>query len=182
VTGYQTQVRRALVGVRLPSAWTTLPGVRPAPSGSVTGIKPGERVCLRVAAVNAVGPTGSAIRCTVALADDRSLATATKGWSRVALAGAYLKTVTTSKTVGSRLLSGAAYGSAINLAVRTVPGGGTVGVYVGSKLVATWSLASAKPAFVTKTVVTALAGQHVTVKVLKAGKAGVVIDGWAVRA
>jgi hypothetical protein len=183
VTGYQTQVRRAVVGVRLPPAWTAYGAVRAtSPAGSVTRIKPGERVCLRIAAVNSVGATGSAARCTVALADDRSLAAATKGWSRVALAGAYLKTATTSRTVGARLLSGAAYGTAINIGVRTVPGGGTVGVYVGTKLVATWSLASAKPAFVTKTVVTALAGQHVTVKVLKAGRAGVAIDGWAIRA
>jgi hypothetical protein len=182
VTGYRTQVRRAVAGARLPSAWTSYGAVRPAPAGSVTGIRPGERVCVRVVAVNAVGAgAGSSARCTVALADDRSLATSTKGWSRVALSGAYLRTVTTSRTVGARLLSGAAFGTAINLAVRTAPGAGTVGVYVGAKLVATWSLASTKAAFVTKTVVTALAGQRVTVKVLKAGKAGVAVDGWAVR-
>lgn len=184
VTGYRTQVRRAVAGLRLPSTWTNYGLVRTTtPAGSVTAIKPGERVCIRVVAINAVGAgAGSSTRCTVVLADDRSLAAATKGWSRLTLTSAYLKTVSTSRTLGARLLSGPAYGTSVTVVARAIPGGGTVGIYVGTKLVSTWSLAASKAAFVARTVASPLAGQRVTVKVLKVGTAGVVIDGWAVRA
>lgn len=182
VTGYQTQVRRAMLGAKLPTSWSTYGGVRVAPGGSVSGIKVGERVCLRVASVNAVG-TGAAStsRCTVRLADDRSLLRATAGWASATSSSAYAGTLTRGSVVGARLVTPAAHGTGIWLRARAQPGGGTVGVYLGTTKVATWSLASSTTAYVTKLLPRTLTGQKVVFRIEKVGTAGVSVDGWGIR-
>lgn len=122
----------------------------------------------------------SATRCTARPLDDRSLA-ASSGWTRVTGSAFYLGTATRSSQKGAVLTRTSVRASRLALVATTCQTCGTVGVYIGSTLVAKVSLTRATttnralivlPAF-------SLRSGTVTIKVLTSQKL-VRIDGLGV--
>jgi len=181
VTGYVLQWSHAAPSQTL-SGWGDLLSTHPAPPTAVTRLAPGTRLCVRLLAVNPIGRgPASAIRCTAVPLDDRGLSRSA-GWSSPRAAGAFLGTLTTSSRRGAQLTF-VARGHGLVLLVRTVRGGGNLGVYVGTRRVASVSLASTRTRLTSVTlssrVTGAMSGQRITLRVETSGRA-VAVDGVAV--
>jgi hypothetical protein len=181
VTGYVLQWSHA-TAARAMSAWSDLGGVSSRPPTAVRSLALGTKLCVRVVAVNAAGRgPASSSGCTAVPLDDRSLSRSS-GWSRPRARGFFLGTLTTSSRRGAALTF-TATGHGLALLVRTNPGAGTIGVYVGSRRVARISLVSRRTHVTTVLVSSratgAMAGSRVTLRVETSGRT-VAIDGAAV--
>ena len=181
VSGYVLQWSHAGPS-QVMSAWSDRVTTHPAPPTAVTRLALGTRLCVRLFALNSVGrgPV-SATRCTAVPLDDRGLTRST-GWSIPRTAGAFAGTLTTSTRRGATLTF-VARGHGLVLLVRTARGAGTLGVYVGSRRVASLSLASSRTRLTSLTlssrVTGAMTGQRITLRVETSGRT-VAVDGVAV--
>jgi Zn-dependent metalloprotease len=124
--------------------------------------------------------TSTAGRCLTLPVDDRSLR-ASKGWAKQKSSSAFKKTLRVATAKGRTLTLGGARGGHVTVLARAVKNGGTVGVYVGGRKIATITL-SAKRTTAKKYdyAVPALVNGTVKLKVLSKNKP-VTIDGIAVR-
>ncbi|MFN8169819.1 MAG: hypothetical protein U0S36_13690 [Candidatus Nanopelagicales bacterium] len=131
-------------------------------------------------AIIKAGRSSAVAQCTSNPVDDRSL-TRSGTWADTASSAAYLGTLSTSKSAGASLGLNAVNGNGLALIVAAKPGGGTIGVYVGTKKVATVST-SATTAVSKRTVYVAtgkLTGANIRLKVESPGT-GVAVDGLSV--
>jgi hypothetical protein len=105
----------------------------------------GYEYCFRVRARDTAGNLSSwtADKCTVLPLDDRSLAAATSGWTRLRSSGSYQGTITKSAHLGARLRLSGAVADRLALIVTRCSTCGKVGIYLGSTLWATVSTYSA---------------------------------------
>ncbi|HJQ04452.1 MAG TPA: hypothetical protein VJ872_03355 [Nocardioides sp.] len=155
-------------------AWANL-GAAAGPSSmsaTVTGLTPGATTCFRVVATDGAANTAtSGARCTAVPLDDRSLATS-RGWRRTSGSGYFLGTATRTTTRGATLSHGTVRLDRVGVVATTCPTCGTVGVYVGGRLVGRISLVSSGthnrvvkllPSFTTRTAT-------VSVRVLTSGR------------
>jgi hypothetical protein len=112
-------------------------------SHTYTGLARGYDYCFRVRAIDAAGNTSaySPRRCTSVLLDDRSLA-ASSAWTRITGSHYYAGTATSGKKHGAVLTRTHAQLDRLALLVTKCSGCGTVGVYVGTTLIAKVSLAA----------------------------------------
>jgi hypothetical protein len=142
-------------------------------------LSPGYQYCFQSQAVDKAGNASawSPLMCTTRPLDDRSM-TAGGGWTRPSASGFYLGTYSTSKTANAQLSrSGAAY-SRVALVATRCPGCGTVGIYSGTTLLKSVSLASAttQRQWVYALPKSALRKGTLSVRVLSSGKP-VQVDG-----
>jgi hypothetical protein len=145
---------------------------------TVSGLDAGYTYCLRVKAVDKAGNVGySAPRCFAVALDDRALS-AGKGWRRVTGNSYYAKTATVGSAKGAVLARAAAVLDRVGVVAKTCPGCGTVGVYVGTKLIGKLSLAAASTHYRAVLLLPrfGLRTGTVTVKVLTSGRP-VIVDG-----
>jgi Zn-dependent metalloprotease len=177
---YIVRSRSAAAGAALP-AWGAPATVSSATRSQTFPASPGTVTCLQVTAVDKAGRSSAAVaRCTSNPLDDRSLAR-TGTWADTASSAAYLGTLSTSSKAGSTLGYNAVNGNGLALIVAAKPGGGTIGVYLGTKKVATVSTA-ASTAVSKRTVYVAtgkMTGANVRLKVESPGT-GVAVDGLTV--
>ncbi|MGE3813100.1 MAG: M4 family metallopeptidase, partial [Candidatus Nanopelagicales bacterium] len=177
---YVVRSRTAAAGAALP-AWGPASTVSAATRSRTFAAAPGTVTCLQVTAVDKAGRSSAAVaRCTSNPVDDRSL-TRSGTWADTASSAAYLGTLSTSKSAGASLGLNAVNGNGLALIVAAKPGGGTIGVYVGTKKVATVST-SATTAVSKRTVYVAtgkLTGANIRLKVESPGT-GVAVDGLSV--
>ena len=182
VTSYQVQWRYSGASAVFPASWADKGAPTASPPTSITGLPAGAKVCVRVVPVNRAGRgPASNTRCTAVPLDERAL-TASTGWTRAATIGAYGSTTSTSSTRGATLSLAAARGNGLVVLVRTRAGGGTLGVYVGTRRVATISTVGTSRTVAFRygsTVTGSLTGQKITLKVETAGSP-VTVDGLAV--
>ncbi len=122
------------------------------------------------------GLTSSAGRCLTLPVDDRSLK-ASAGWKKQSSSSAFAKTLRVATKKGKTLTLSGARGGHVTVLARAVKNGGTVGVYVNGRKIATITL-SAKRTTAKKYdyAVSGLVGGTVKLKVLSKGKP-VTIDG-----
>jgi hypothetical protein len=158
-----------------PSAWQTATNA----SGSIAA---GYTYCYQVQAEDAVGHLSpwSSARCTARALDDRSLHTS-RGWNRASGRGYYLGTYTTTKRKGATLSIGRVHLDRVALVAARCPKCGTVGLYVGTKLIKTINLrhATSQRKVVIAVPRFSLRTTTMKIKVLSSGKP-VQIDGLAV--
>ena len=177
---YVVRSRTAAAGAALP-AWGPASTVSAATRSRTFAAAPGTVTCLQVTAVDKAGRSSAAVaRCTSNPVDDRSL-TRSGTWADTASSAAYLGTLSTSTSAGASLGLNAVNGNGLALIVAAKPGGGTIGVYVGTKKVATVST-SATTAVSKRTVYVAtgkLTGANIRLKVESPGT-GVAVDGLSV--
>ncbi|MCA0331748.1 MAG: M4 family metallopeptidase [Actinobacteria bacterium] len=177
---YILRSRTAAAGAALP-AWGPASTVSAATRSRTFAAAPGTVTCLQVTAVDKAGRSSAAVaRCTSNPVDDRSL-TRSGTWADTASSAAYLGTLSTSTSAGASLGLNAVNGNGLALIVAAKPGGGTIGVYVGTKKVATVST-SATTAVSKRTVYVAtgkLTGANIRLKVESPGT-GVAVDGLSV--
>jgi hypothetical protein len=152
----------------------------PAPTfkTTVSGLTAGDTYCLRVKAVDKAANVGySATRCFGVASDDRTMATSSH-WSRISGQSYYDKTATTSSQTGASLTRTGVTLDRVGLVAKTCPGCGTVGVYVGTKLIGRISLSSGSTHYRVLEMLPPFSQRRgtVTVKVLTSG-ASVVVDG-----
>lgn len=134
VASYDVQYRAASWNSGF-GGYTTLASATTATSRSITG-GPGREYCFHVRARDHVGNVSawSADRCAVLPMDDRSLSTATSGWSRTLSSAAYRGTLTRTATVGAKLQLSGAQVDRIALVVTECATCGSVGIYVNGAL------------------------------------------------
>ncbi|HZC70626.1 MAG TPA: hypothetical protein VE442_08030 [Jatrophihabitans sp.] len=109
---------------------------------TVSGLAAGDTYCLRVEAVDNAGNIGySASRCFAVALDDRKMSTSSH-WSRVTGNSYYDKTATVSSTRGAALSRSGGTVDRVGVVAKTCRGCGTVGVYVGTKLIGKLNLAA----------------------------------------
>ena len=180
ITSYQLQRAVKAPGGAL-GAYANYGGPRTTTSVTVA-MTAGYGYCLRVIATASNGLTSppSAPRCTTRATDDRALVASRVGWVRGVSKTAYLRTVSASSRVGAVLVVPKSRGRSLALVVTKLPGGGTIGVYVKGKKVASVSTNARR--LTPKAIVTlrvATAGKPVVLRVDSRGTRGVIIDGFA---
>ena len=157
----------------------------PTATGWTSTHTSGLTTCVEVIAYDKVGGMSAPVtRCTTTPVDEASLVKNTgHAWIQERPTTTYRGTITMSKRVGDTLTLTGVRGHGLVLVLRTKPGGGKVGVYVGSTRVALVSTASTtKKDKVLVTVSKAtLSGATVKLKVETAGTSGVSIDGLVVK-
>lgn len=134
VASYDVQYRAASWNSGF-GGYTTVSSATTATSRSMTGA-PGREYCFHVRARDRAGNVSawSADRCAVLPVDDRSLTTATSGWSRTLSSAAYRGTLTRTATVGAKLQLTGAQLDRVALVVTECATCGSVGVYVNGAL------------------------------------------------
>lgn len=175
------RVRKAAPGLPF-GAWSSSYA---APSNGIIRVplvSGGGKTCVAVTTtVQPSGPSSSATRCVTVPTDDRGLRRH-GSWVSVTSASSYARTLTVSRTKGAYLTLRAAWGTHVIVLAEKLRGGGTIGVYVGGRLVRTTSLASTTTRY--KQQIDIRVGpthsKPVVVKVLSSGRP-VVIDGIAIR-
>lgn len=167
-------------------AWTTPTGwgALPASATSVTlkGLTLGYDYCFRVSAKDNANNTSAptAPRCVARPLDDRALTVST-GWTRGTGTAYWNGTVTSTKTLGKTAKRANVQLDRVGVVATRGPGMGTVGVYVGTKLIGKIGLAAASKHYRSLLLLPkfSLRTGTVTVKVLTSGKP-VQLDGLAV--
>lgn len=108
--------------------------------------KPGHTYCFSVRTRDRVGNLGSWSdrRCTTLPRDDRSFARSA-GWRRVRQRGAYLRTLSVTRSGGERLRVPGVEARSVRLLARTCPRCGRVRVRYGGRTLGTFSLTSRRP-------------------------------------
>lgn len=184
VTGYQLRYQHAPYSAGFgawlyPSSWQALPAA--TTSISLTALVQGHDYCFAVRAVDRAGnwSSWSSPRCTARALDDRLL-TVSAHWSRSTGNLYWYQTVTTTRTAGATATRTGAQLDRIGLVATRGPGMGTVGMYVGTRLIGTINLASTTTQYQSLLTLPAFSYRAgtVTVKVLSTGKP-VHIDGLA---
>jgi hypothetical protein len=177
---YAVQVRRAkwnggFGSWSTPSGWTSLPA---ATTDVTAALSAGETQCFRVKATDSLGHSAtSAVRCTATFLDDKSLVSSAK-WHHKTGKAFFQKTYSMTAKKGQTLSAPSAKFDRVALLATTCPGCGRVGVYSGSKLLATVNLARSKTTNQVIIAVNKGAQRSATlvVKVLTTGKP-VTVDG-----
>jgi len=163
----------------MPSGWQALPASVHAVT--LSSLAAGYEYCAEVQAVDKAGNSSTTqSRCITRPLDDKSL-TASAHWTRSTGGDYWNSTIITTKKLGATLKATGAQLDRVGIVASRGPGRGTVGIYVGTKLIGKLNLAAASlhhrslitlPAFSYRT-------GTVTVKVLTSGKP-VLIDGLAI--
>ena len=180
ISSYQLQ--RA---VKAPGTWlgTFTNWVAPITPTSVTmtGARPGYAYCFHVQSIDTSGNLSpwTTSRCTTVPLDERSLVRR-GAWTASTSAGAFMHTLLTSRSAGATASLAQVRGSAIAIVFRKSPGGGTFGVYSGTRRIGGVNTAA------TRTIQQSVlriayptAGNTIVVKVERAGSSGVTLDGFA---
>ncbi|HWU24063.1 MAG TPA: fibronectin type III domain-containing protein [Nocardioides sp.] len=139
VASYQLQASGAGTG-----GWTDVGSAVGAgtTAETVTGLAPGSTTCFRVRATDGASNTAtSAARCTAVPLDDRALS-ASRGWRRITGSGYFLGTATRTTTKGASLSRAGLTLDRVGVVATTCPSCGTVGAYVGGRLIGRISLVS----------------------------------------
>lgn len=188
VAGYRVQRRTATVAGGL-GPWAALPNLAGTATSTSATAGAGATVCLQVQAFDLANNSSPWVqRCTSVALDNTALKPSKVGrklqWVALKrIAGAYLTTLSSSKTKGAALTLPAGRGSKVSVVAAMGPGAGTIGVYVGGKLLGKRSLVSKKAKqrvlFTFATPKLAAKAGPVVIRVLVPGKAGVRIDGVA---
>lgn len=163
-------------------AWSS-PAHTTGMSKAVT-LAAGYEYCVRARAYGLFGNVGdwSAPRCTARLLDDRAMSAGT-GWARGTARGYYFGTYTSSKTAGANLTRTGTTVNRVGILATTCASCGSVYVYVGNTLVATWSLYATSThlqQLLTTRAFTVRSKVTVTIRVRSSGKL-VQIDGLLLR-
>jgi hypothetical protein len=163
-----------------PTGWANLPAT--ARSVTLTGLRLGYDYCLQVRGMDKAGnwSAWTAERCVARPLDDRAL-TVSKGWARKTGKAYWNGTVTNTSAVGATAKRANVRLDRVGIVATRGPGMGTVGVYVGTKLIGKISLAAASKHYRSLIVLPkfSLRTGTVTVKVLTRNKP-VQLDGLAV--
>ena len=180
ISSYQLQ--RA---VKVPGTWLgtfTNWGAPITPTSvTMTGARPGYAYCFHVQSIDTSGNLSpwTTSRCTTVPLDERSLVRR-GAWTASTSAGAFMHTLLTSRSAGATASLAQVRGSAIAIVFRKSPGGGTFGVYSGTRRIGGVNTAA------TRTIQQSVlriayptAGNTIVVKVERAGSSGVTLDGFA---
>lgn len=180
ITGYRFRYERAAWKSGF-GAWTA-PSVWQGATAASLPVAAGYTYCYEVQTQDTVGYLSgwSTPRCAARALDDRSLHTSA-GWTRGKNRGDYLGTYTATRRQGATLSLGSVHLDRVALVATRCASCGTVGVYVGTKLIKKINLhhASTQRKVVIAMPSFALRSTTVKVKVLSSGKV-VQIDGLAV--
>jgi hypothetical protein len=167
-------------GFVAPTGWANLAST--ARSVTLTGLALGYDYCLQVRGMDKAGnwSAWTAERCVARPLDDRALTVST-GWSRGTGSSYWNKTITSTKTLNKTAKRGSVRLDRVGIVATRGPGMGTVGVYVGTKLIGKISLAAASKHYRSLIVLPKFSFRTgtVTVKVLTSAKT-VQLDGLAV--
>lgn len=184
VAYFDVQVRRGAPGQPLGTATVPSHLSRLAASGSArtvnVSLPSGADSCFAVRAADPGGNLSgwSGETCVARAFDDRGLAATTGGWNRVAAAGTYNGTLTSTGKRGSALISRGLFGTRLALIATRCPSCGSVEVMVGTSRLTTVSLYA--PTTQRQAIVNVPAFSHrrtdVTLRVVSSGKP-VHIDG-----
>jgi uncharacterized repeat protein (TIGR01451 family) len=142
IASYNVQVRTATYAGAL-GTWTSPLALQKTKATSANiAVAAGSTVCVRVQSRDAADnySAWTAQRCSTRALDDRSLV-AGKGWKRVLGSAFYLKTATSSSTLGATLTRTSARFTRIGVVASTCASCGIVGIYLGKTLLGKLNLA-----------------------------------------
>ncbi|HET7310773.1 MAG TPA: delta-60 repeat domain-containing protein [Mycobacteriales bacterium] len=178
VRSYDVRAHSAAASKSTYGGWRTVISGSTKKSATVTATA-GRTWCYEVRARDWAGNVSawSAPRCTAVPVDDRAMS-ARGAWTKSGVTSDYLGTVSTSTASGSSLTTSVAF-RRLALLVRTCPGCGKVKVMLGSKVLATVTLAASTTHHrVLKSVVIGSTLRTGTLRLVQAsGGHSVVIDG-----
>lgn len=154
-----------------PIAWGTSKELPPSRVIPVVLPSGGGSTCVAISAYTSGKLITTATRCETLPVDDRALRRSGT-WRLAGSSASYASTLSTSTRWGSKLTLPSARGSRLVIVAERVRGGGTIGVYVAGKRVATVSLDSSSIRYkqIIDLAVRGLTGGPVTLRVESSGK------------